>query len=136
MATIAPLSPRKRPNAGWASGRVVALRKDGSELPVEIALSPIHGDTGLSVLVIDSGYQRTQARASASRPSSATSWRTCREWCSGRVVRFVAHELNPAVDRDPEQCAGGDPLPGAFAAHLDEVRDSLTNIVENDKRAG
>jgi PAS domain S-box-containing protein len=120
-----------------AAGReLFARRKDGSELPVEIALSPIHGDGGLSVLVsiADISERKRADRESAMQRDELA--HLSRVVLLAELSGSLAHELNQPLTAILSNAQAAVRFLAHSPPNLDEVRDSLTNIVENDKRAG
>ena len=122
---------------GMAAGReLLARRKDGSELPVEIALSPVYGDTGPSVLVsvLDiSERKRAERESGIQRDELAHLSRVA---LLAELSGSLAHELNQPLTAILSNAQAAVRFMAHSPPNLDEVRDSLTNIVENDKRAG
>jgi two-component system sensor kinase FixL len=115
---------------------VFARRKDGSEVPVEIALSPVHADAGLSVLVsiIDISERiRADLESALQRDELAHLSRVA---LLAELSGSLAHELNQPLTAILSNAQAAVRFLAHSPPNLDEVRDSLANIVENDKRAG
>jgi two-component system sensor kinase FixL len=115
---------------------VFARRKDGSQVPVEIALSPIHGDTGVSVLVsiLDISERKRADRESAIQRDELA--HLSRVALLAELSGSLAHELNQPLTAILSNAQAAVRFLAHSPPNLDEVRDSLANIVENDKRAG
>ena len=119
-----------------AGRELFARRKDGSEVPVEIALSPIHGDAGLAVLVSIndiSERKRADRELAIQRDELA---HLSRVVLLAELSGSLAHELNQPLTAILSNAQAAVRFLAHSPPNLDEVRDSLTNIVENDKRAG
>lgn len=119
-----------------AGRELFARRKDGSEVPVEVALSPIEGDTGLSVLVSIadiSERKRADRELAVQRDELA---HLSRVILLSELSGSLAHELNQPLTAILSNAQAAVRFLARSPPDLDEVRDSLANIVENDKRAG
>jgi PAS domain S-box-containing protein len=113
-----------------------ARRKDGSEVPIEIALSPVEGDPGLSVLVSIadiSERKRTERELTVQRDELA---HLSRVVLLAELSGSLAHELNQPLTAILSNAQAALRFLAHSPPNLGEVHDSLTNIVENDKRAG
>ncbi len=119
-----------------AGRELFALRKDGSEVPVEIALGPIHGDSGSAVLVsiTDISERKRADRESALQRDELA--HLSRVVLLAELSGSLAHELNQPLTAILSNAQAAVRFLAHTPPNLDEVRDSLTNIVENDKRAG
>jgi PAS domain S-box-containing protein len=113
-----------------------ARRKDDSEVPVEIALNPIHSEKGAFVLasILDiSARKRTERELAVQRDELA---HLSRVVMLAELSGSLAHELNQPMTAVLSNAQAA----LRFLAHsppsLDDVRESLASIVENDKRAG
>jgi len=113
-----------------------ARRKDGSELPVEIALSPIHSERGLFVVasIADiSERKRADRELAVQRDELA---HLSRVILLAELSGSLAHELNQPLTAILSNAQAALRFLAHAPPNLDEVHESLTNIVENDKRAG
>jgi two-component system, LuxR family, sensor kinase FixL len=119
-----------------AGRELFARRKDGNEVPVEIALSPIHSERGLLVLasVMDiSERQRSERELAVQRDELA---HLSRVVMLAEISGSLAHELNQPLTAILSNAQAAVRFLAHSPPNLDEVRESLANIVENDKRAG
>jgi len=111
-------------------------RKDGSEVPVEIGLSPIHTSNGPLVLasIVDI-TQRKLAELEAARQHHDLA-HLARVSTVGELSNSLAHELTHPITAILSNAQAAQ----RFLAHddvdLDEVRDILNDIVTQDQRAG
>ena len=115
-----PADPQTR--AMGAGRELFARRKDGSEIPVEVALSPMSTEKGLFVLasVVDI-TERRRARAGCGAPARRARAPVA-GGDAGRVVRIAGARTQPAADGHPEQCAGGAALSRAEPAARGQAR--------------
>ena len=113
-----------------------ALRKDGSEVPVEIALGPIQGDSGIAVLVsiTDITERKRADRESALQRDELA--HLSRVVLLAELSGSLAHELNQPLTAILSNAQAAVRFLAHSPPNLEEVRESLANIVENDKRAG
>jgi two-component system sensor kinase FixL len=111
-------------------------RKDGSDVPVEIGLSPIHTSNGPLVLasIVDI-TQRKLAELEAARQHHDLA-HLARVSTVGEFSSSLAHELTHPITAILSNAQAAQ----RFLAHddvdLDEVRDILNDIVTQDQRAG
>ena len=113
-----------------------ALRKDGVEIAVDIALSPIQFDSGEFVLasVVDiTERKRAERELAVQRDELA---HLSRVVMLAELSGSLAHELNQPLTAILSNAQAAVRFMAHTPPNLDEVRESLSNIVENDKRAG
>ena len=125
--------------AGQATARTLgagrelsARRKDGGYVSVEIALSPIHSARGLFTLASVSDItERKQAAVQRDELAHLS-----RVVMLAELSGSLAHELNQPLTAILSNAQAALRFLGHSPPNVGEVRESLTNIVENDKRAG
>ncbi|HSC13109.1 MAG TPA: PAS domain S-box protein [Rhodanobacteraceae bacterium] len=119
-----------------AGRELCAQRKDGSEVPAEIALRPIQGDAGISMLVsiTDISERKRADRESALQRDELA--HLSRVALLAELSGSLAHELNQPLTAILSNAQAAVRFLAHSPPNLEEVRDSLINIVENDKRAG
>jgi two-component system sensor kinase FixL len=110
-------------------------RKDGSEVPIEIGLNPIHTSEGLFVLasVIDiSERKRAEQEAARQRNEMA---HLSRVSTLGELSGSIAHELNLPLSSILSNAQAAQRFLANGHTDLAEVRAILNDIVSEDKRA-
>ena len=112
------------------------LRKDGTEIPIDIALNPISMETGLFVLVsvMDLSERIRMERESALQRDELA--HLSRVALLAELSGSLAHELNQPLTAILANAQAAARFLAHVPPNLDEVRDGLANIVESDKRAG
>lgn len=111
-------------------------RKDGGEVPVEIALSPIRIAESQFVLASITDIRerlRFEQELSVQRDELA---HLSRISLLGEMSGSLAHELNQPLTAVLSNAQAALRFLDREAPDLREVRESLVQIVENDKRAG
>jgi two-component system, LuxR family, sensor kinase FixL len=111
-------------------------RKDGSEFPVEVGLSPIHTMEGLFVLasVIDI-TARKQAELEHERQNMELA-RVGRVAVMGELAASLAHEVNNPVGAIVANASAGQRLVAAGKIGTEELTELLEDIVADGRRAG
>jgi two-component system, LuxR family, sensor kinase FixL len=113
-----------------------AIRKDGSRVPVEIALNPIRSDKGLFIIasIADiSERKRLQRDTEIQRDELAHLSRVA---LLAELSGSLAHELNQPLTAILSNAQAAIRFMAHEPPDLAEVSQSLVDIVENDKRAG
>ena len=111
-------------------------RKNGSEVPIEIGLNPIHTSEGLFVLasIIDIS-ERKQAELDAARQRNELA-HLSRVTMLGELSGSLAHELNLPLSAVLCNAQAAQRLLAHGDADLAELQEILGEIVSEDKRAG
>ena len=119
-----------------AGRELFGRRKDGSEVPVEIGLNPIHTSNGLLVLasIVDIS-QRKQAELEAARQRHDLA-HLSRVTTLGELSSSLAHELTHPLTAILSNAQAAQRFLARDDADLDEVREILNDIVTQDQRAG
>ena len=113
-----------------------ALRKDGSEIPVEIGISPVESPEGtlvLSVIVDISARREAEEEARRHRDELA---HVTRVTTLSELSGSLAHELNQPLAIILANAQAAQRLLAQSPPDLAEVKDILSDIVDEDRRAG
>ncbi|HWY32859.1 MAG TPA: PAS domain S-box protein, partial [Candidatus Acidoferrum sp.] len=115
---------------------VFARRKDGTEFPVEIGLSPIKTAEGMLVLtVIVDITARKQAEAEA-LGQRAELTHSSRVSTLGALASSLAHELNQPLSAILGNAQAASRFMVATPPDLAEIRGALEDIAQDTRRAG
>jgi len=125
-----------RPRAMGAGRELFAVRKDGTELPVEVGLNPMQTFEGRFVLasVVDvSERKRSELETARQRDQMA---HLARVAMLGELSGSLAHELNQPLAAILSNAQAAQRFLGRDPPELDRVTEILADIVKSDKRAG
>jgi two-component system sensor kinase FixL len=125
-----------RPRPMGAGRDLFAIRKDGSELAVEVGLSPMSSPDGEGVLasVVDvSQRKRDELVAARQRDELAHLSRVA---MLGELSGSLAHELNQPLSAILSNAQAAQRFLAREPPQIDRVTEILADIVSSDKRAG
>ena len=118
-----------------AGRELFACRKDGSEIPVEAALSPMPTEKGLFVLasVVDITERRNVERATARQRDELA--HLSRVAMLGELSGSLAHELNQPLTAILSNAQAAQRFLAQSPPRVDKLAEILTDIVKSDHRA-
>jgi two-component system, LuxR family, sensor kinase FixL len=119
-----------------AGRELFARRKDGSEFPVEIGLAPIETPEGTFILsaVVDI-TARKEAELEAQRHRTEVA-HLSRVALMSEMSTSLAHELNQPLSGIVSNAAAGQRFIDRGDVDMQEIREILTDIVSDGRRAG
>ena len=119
-----------------AGRELFARRKDGTEIPVEIGLSPIQTEEGslvLTVIVDLTERKRTEQELAQQRNEIA---HLSRVSTMGQLASSLAHELNQPLGAILRNADAAELFLQTDPPDLEEIRAILADIRQDDERAG
>ena len=123
------------PVIGFAR-ELYALHKDGSEVPVEVVLKPMQTvDASFALVSLVDVTERRQSERTAARQRDEIS-HLSRVAMLGELSGSIAHEINQPLMGILSNAQAAQRFLARDDVNLDEVREILVDIVEDDKRAG
>jgi PAS domain S-box-containing protein len=119
-----------------AGRELFGRRRDGSLVPVEVGLTPLHTSDGLSVLASIVDITARKAAALAAERHRTELAHVGRLSTLGQLATSLAHELNQPLAAILSNAQAAQRLLAATPTDLVEIRQILKDIVYDDNRAG
>jgi PAS domain S-box-containing protein len=118
------------------SREVFGRRKDGSDVQIEVSLSAMPAESGQQVLAIvnDIGARKLAEQEARERHNELA--HLSRVALLAELSGSLAHELNQPLTAILSNAQAGARFLARDPPDLDEVRESLRNIIDSDRRAG
>ena len=125
--------PKARPMG--AARELFARRKNGGEIPVEVALSPLPADAGLFILVsvVDITERRSAELATARQRDDLA--HLSRVAMLGELSGSLAHELNQPLTAILSNAQAAQRYLAQSPPRVDKLGEILVDIVKSDRRA-
>jgi PAS domain S-box-containing protein len=128
--------PEVRPRAMGFDHDTRALRSDGSEVPVEVFLTPMRGTepSVLLVSIVDISERRLNERRAATQRDEIA--HLSRVAMLGELSGSLAHELNQPLAAILSNAQAAQRLLARDPPRIEAVTEILADIVASDRRAG
>ena len=119
-----------------AGRELFARRKDGSEFPVEIGLNPIQTPEGILVLAAVVDISARKFAEAEALQHQAQLGHLSRVAVMGELAASIAHEINQPLSGIVSNASAGQRFIDRGDCDISELRDLLTDIVADGRRAG